>query len=74
MRDAARGLMVNESFKSTRETDRVSFARRDFQYFAGLGNGRLLPRWVIPMLYTLASVTAGLILPRLEHAYFAGYC
>jgi uncharacterized membrane protein len=25
------------------------------------------------MLYTLASVTAGLILPRLEHAYFAGY-
>src|SRR6516162_152827 len=60
-------------FKSTRETDRVSFARRDFQYFAGLGNGRLLPRWVIPMLYTLASVTAGLILTRLEHAYFAGY-
>ena len=25
------------------------------------------------MLYTVASVTAGLILPRLEHAYFAGY-
>src|SRR6516225_2327979 len=62
-----------KSFKSTRETDRVSFTRRDLQSFAGLGNGRLLPRWVIPMLYTLASVTAGLILPRLEHAYFAGY-
>jgi uncharacterized membrane protein len=29
--------------------------------------------WLIPMLYTVASVGAGLILPRLEHAYFAGY-
>src|SRR6516225_3598631 len=34
---------------------------------------RLTPPWLIPMLYTVASVTAGLILPRLEHAYFAGY-
>jgi uncharacterized membrane protein len=25
------------------------------------------------MVYTVASVTAGLILPRLEHAYFTGY-
>ena len=32
-----------------------------------------MPLWLIPMLYTVASVTAGLILPRLEHAYFAGY-
>ena len=61
------------SLKPTRETDRASFAQRELQHFAGLGHGRLLPRWVIPMLYTLASVTAGLILPRLEHAYFAGY-
>ena len=34
---------------------------------------RLMPPWLIPMLYIVASVTAGLILPRLEHAYFAGY-
>ena len=34
---------------------------------------RSMPPWLIPMLYTVASVTAGLILPRLEHAYFAGY-
>jgi hypothetical protein len=34
---------------------------------------RLMPLWLIPMLYTVASVTAGLILPRLEHVYFAGY-
>src|SRR6516225_5871677 len=32
-----------------------------------------MPLWLIPTLYTVASVTAGLILPRLEHAYFAGY-
>src|SRR6516165_5339316 len=32
-----------------------------------------MPLWLIPMLYTVASVTAGLILPRLEHAYFANY-
>jgi uncharacterized membrane protein len=32
-----------------------------------------MPLWLIPMLYTVASLTAGLILPRLEHAYFAGY-
>jgi len=62
-----------KSFKPTQETDRASFARGGLQHFAGLGHGRLLPRWVIPMLYTLASVTAGLILPRLEHVYFAGY-
>ena len=29
--------------------------------------------WLIPMLYTVAGITAGLILPRLEHAYFANY-
>jgi len=34
---------------------------------------RLMPLWLIPMLYTVASVTAGLILPRFEHAYFGGY-
>src|SRR6516162_9376043 len=34
---------------------------------------KLMPLWLIPMLYTVASVAAGLILPRLEHAYFAGY-
>src|SRR6516162_3422233 len=34
---------------------------------------RVMPLWLIPMLYTVASVTAGLILPRLEHAYFANY-
>ena len=34
---------------------------------------RVMPLWLIPMLYTVASLTAGLILPRLEHAYFAGY-
>ena len=30
---------------------------------------KLMPLWLIPMLYTVASVAAGLILPRLEHAY-----
>src|SRR6516225_6698895 len=34
---------------------------------------KLMPLWLIPTLYTIASVTAGLILPRLEHTYFAGY-
>jgi len=63
-----------KSFKPTRKTDHASFTRGDLQHFAALGNGRLLPRWVIPTLYTQASVTAGLILPRLEHVYFAGYC
>jgi uncharacterized membrane protein len=37
-----------------------------------LDNG-YTPLWLIPMFYTLASVAAGLILPRLEHAFFAGY-
>ena len=32
-----------------------------------------MPLWVIPMIYTVASVTAGLVLPRIEHAYFPGY-
>ena len=34
---------------------------------------RALPLWAIPMVYTVASVTAGLILPRLEHAYLGAY-
>jgi uncharacterized membrane protein len=34
---------------------------------------KLMPLWLIPTLYTVASVTAGLILPRLEHKYFASY-
>jgi uncharacterized membrane protein len=29
--------------------------------------------WVIPMVYTVASVVAGLILPRIEREYFAAY-
>jgi uncharacterized membrane protein len=62
-----------KSFKSTREIDNASPDRGRLQHFAGLGNGRLIPLWLVPMLYTVASVTAGLILPRLEHAYFAGY-
>jgi len=32
-----------------------------------------MPLWLVPMVYTVASVTVGLIVPRLEHAYFAGY-
>ena len=32
-----------------------------------------MPLWLIPMVYTVASVLAGLILPRLEHEYFPGY-
>jgi len=32
-----------------------------------------MPLWLIPMIYTVASVTAGLILPRMEHAYLANY-
>ena len=32
-----------------------------------------MPLWLIPMVYTLASLLAGLILPRLEQAYFATY-
>jgi uncharacterized membrane protein len=32
-----------------------------------------MPLWLIPMVYTVASLLAGAILPRLEHAYFAAY-
>jgi len=39
----------------------------------GSHDSKSMPPWLIPMLYTAASVTAGLILPRLEHAYFVGY-
>src|SRR5262245_44904503 len=30
-----------------------------------------MPLWVIPMIYVAASVVCGLILPRIEHVYFA---
>src|SRR5579864_1661006 len=32
-----------------------------------------MPLWLIPMVYTLTSLLAGLILPRLEQTYFAAY-
>ena len=32
-----------------------------------------MPLWLIPMVYTVGSLVAGLVLPRLEHAYLAGY-
>jgi uncharacterized membrane protein len=32
-----------------------------------------MPMWLIPMVYTAASVIAGAVLPRIEQAYFAGY-
>jgi uncharacterized membrane protein len=32
-----------------------------------------MPLWLIPMVYTVASVLAGFVLPRLEHAYLVGY-
>ena len=32
-----------------------------------------MPLWLIPMVYTIASVAAGLVLPRLEYAYFPEY-
>jgi hypothetical protein len=56
---ADRWLM--KSLKPSQETDGASLGR-GLRRFAGSGDGRLMPRWVIPMLYTLASVTAGLIL------------
>ncbi len=34
---------------------------------------RSIPLWLIPMIYTAASVTAGFLLPRLEQAYLATY-
>ncbi len=34
---------------------------------------RWLPLWLIPMVYTAASIAAGLILPRFEYAYLPGY-
>ena len=32
-----------------------------------------MPLWLIPMVYTVASLLAGAILPRLEHVYLAEY-
>jgi uncharacterized membrane protein len=32
-----------------------------------------MPLWLIPMVYTVGSLLAGVILPRVEQAYFAGY-
>ena len=32
-----------------------------------------MPLWLIPMVYTVVSVTAGLVLPRLEHVYLASF-
>lgn len=32
-----------------------------------------MPPWLIPMVYTAASIVAGLILPRLEQTYLSGY-
>ena len=32
-----------------------------------------MPLWLIALAYTVGSVTAGLILPRLEHIYLAAY-
>ena len=32
-----------------------------------------MPLWLIPMVYTAASVAAGVTLPRLEQAYLPGY-
>jgi uncharacterized membrane protein len=32
-----------------------------------------MPLWLIPMVYTIGSVIAGLILPRVEHEYLAAY-
>jgi uncharacterized membrane protein len=35
--------------------------------------GSLMPMWLIPMVYTAVSVVAGVVLPRIEHTYFAGH-
>src|SRR6516165_2675188 len=59
--------------KPTRDTHSASPTTGGLQSFARLSNGRLMPLWLIPMLYTVASVTAGLIFPRMEHAYLADY-
>lgn len=32
-----------------------------------------MPRWLIPLFYTVGSVLAGTILPRLENAYLSSY-
>jgi uncharacterized membrane protein len=32
-----------------------------------------MPRWLIPMAYTVGSVLAGLVLPRLEQVYLSSY-
>ena len=35
--------------------------------------GSFMPMWLIPMVYTAASIIAGAVLPRIEQTYFAGY-
>jgi uncharacterized membrane protein len=35
--------------------------------------GSRMPMWLIPMVYTAASIVAGAVLPRIEQTYFAGY-
>src|SRR6516225_7652337 len=62
-----------KSLKPAREIHGASPTRGGLQPFAGLSDGRLMPLWLIPMIYTVASVTAGLIFPRMEHAYLADY-
>jgi uncharacterized membrane protein len=32
-----------------------------------------MPLWIIPLVYVIASVVAGLVLPPLEYAYFSDY-
>lgn len=32
-----------------------------------------MPPWLIPMVYTVASIICGTVLPRLEHTYFPTY-
>lgn len=32
-----------------------------------------MPLWLIPMVYLAVSVTCGLTLPKVEHAYFPAY-
>ena len=33
----------------------------------------VMAMWLIPMVYTAASTVADVVLPRIEHKYFAGY-
>lgn len=38
-----------------------------------LARWRAMPQWLIPMAYTMVSIVASLILPRLEEAYLGRY-